>query len=76
MMIQIKLGNNLSRQTVMVDSSSTLREVLSNNGVDYSRGTVTLDGAALPAGSLDKTFDDFGITEVCYLSSIIKTDNA
>ena len=76
MMIQVKIGNNLSRKTVMVESSSTLREVLTNNEVDYSRGTVTLDGAALPAGSLDKTFDDFGIDEVCYLSSIIKTDNS
>lgn len=76
MMITVKVGNNLDRKTVMVDSSATLREVLTNNGVDYSRGTVTLDGAALPAGSLDRTFDSFGIDEVCYLSSIIKTDNA
>lgn len=77
MMIQVKVGNNVSRNTVLVDSARTLKSVLEENGIEYVRGGITLDGATVPQlGGLDKTFDDYGIKESCWLLQVVKADNA
>ena len=75
-MIQVTIGNNLKRDTVIVDANSTLRKALEDAGVDYSRGMMTLDGSTLGAGELDKTFAEFGIKEKCFLLNVVKADNA
>ena len=75
-MIQVVVGNNMKRQTVVVESDRTLRSVLEEYGIDYSRGVTTLAGAALGPGDLDKSFSDHGIAEKCFLYSVVKTDNA
>ena len=64
-MISVCVGNNLGRTTTIVDSANTLRQVLESNNIDYSLGMTSLDGSTLRAGDLDKTFEDFGITEKC-----------
>ena len=73
-MIQVSVGNNVKRENVVVDENTTLRKVLEENGIDYSRGMTTLDGA--PVAELDKTFADFGIREKCFLLNVVKADNA
>ncbi len=75
-MIKVTVGNNLKRETVIVDSGATLRNVLEEAGVDYTRGITTLDGATLAAGDLDKSFADFGIAERTFLLNVVKADNA
>lgn len=77
-MLRITVGNNMQRNTVMVDSNTTLRQVLTEAGIDYATGAgmTTLDGTPLQPGDLDKTFDSFGITESAYLLRVTKTDNA
>ena len=75
-MIKVVVGNNVSRQSVIIDEVTTLRAALEQNNVDYTRGMTSLDGATLAAGDLDKTFADFGITEKCYLLNVVKADNA
>ena len=75
-MIQGVLGNNLKRETVLVDENSTLRQALEQSEIDYSTGMMHLDGSTLRAGDLDKTFKDIGITEKCYLLNVVKADNA
>lgn len=75
-MIKVMVGNNVKRQAVIVESSATLRSVLENAGVDYARGTTNLDGSPLQGGELDKTFEEFGITEKCFLLNVAKLDNA
>lgn len=75
-MIKVTVGNNLKRETVIVDSGETLRNVLEEAGVDYTRGITTLDGATLAAGDLDKSFADFGIAERTFLLNVVKADNA
>lgn len=59
-----------------VPSDTTLRELLESHGVNYTVGVVKLDSAVLQAGDLDKTFEDFNVTGACYLSVIVKADNA
>ena len=75
-MVKVVVGNNVKRESVIVDSDTTLRQVLEDAGVDYTRGTMHIDGVSLQAGDLDKTFDDFGIAEKCFLLNVVKADNA
>lgn len=75
-MVKVVVGSNLKRATVLVDSNATLRQTLEANGVDCTRGTMTLDGSPLQDGDLNKTFGDFGVTEKCYLLNVVKADNA
>lgn len=75
-MIKVTVGNNIDRRPVMIDENRTLRSCLEENGIDYTRGTMHLDGSTLRPGDLDKTFYDFGITEQCFLLNVVKTDNA
>lgn len=75
-MIKVTIGNNLSRQSIIIDENTTLRKALEDCDIDYSIGMTSLDGSTLAPGGLDKTFADFGITEKCYLLNVVKADNA
>lgn len=75
-MIKVVVGNNVNRETVIVPPTTTLRTVLEDNSIDYSRGVMHLDGSSLQPGDLDKTFESFGITEKCFLLNVVKADNA
>lgn len=75
-MIKVVVGNNVKRETVIVDANTTLRTVLEDAGVEYTRGVMHMDGSSLNPGDLDKTFASFGITEKCYLLNVVKADNA
>lgn len=75
-MIKVTVGNNVKRESMIVDAARTLRSVIEEAGVDYTRGAMHLDGSTLNPGDLDKTFADFGITEKCFLLNVVKTDNA
>ena len=75
-MIQVKLSTNTERKTVTVDEETTIREILEDNNVDYSRTPIYLDGAPLAEGSMDKSLSEFNIVDHCMLTAIVKTDNA
>lgn len=75
-MIKVTIGSNVKRNAVIVDSTVTLRSVLKDNGIDYTRGTMHLDGCPLQPGDLDKTFKDFDLGEECWLLNVVKADNA
>lgn len=75
-MVSIKVGTNDRRSTVLVESNKTLREILEDNEINYATAAVYLDGSTLNPGDMDKTLDDFGIGESCYLVAVIKTTNA
>lgn len=75
--IKVITGNNVQKNDpISVESDTTLRTVLEAAGIDYTRGIMNLDGAPLAPGDLDKTFDDFGITNKCFLLNVVKADNA
>jgi len=75
-MIKIILTANGNKSEVFVSEDATLREVLDQNRINYSVGVTQLDGYTLKPGELDKTFAEHGITETCYLSVVVKSDNA
>lgn len=75
-MIQLKIGNNLKRDTVLVEPNTTPRQALEAAGINYGVGVTTLDGAPVQRGELDKTFAELGITEKAMLLNVVKADNA
>ena len=75
-MIKVTIGNNVKRKTEILDENTTLRQALEDAEIDYTRGTMNLDGSSLSPGDLDKTFADFGIAEKCFLTNVAKADNA
>ena len=75
-MVKVCVGNNVKRDNVIVDSNVTLRSVLEDAHIDYTKGSMHLDGATLQPGDLDKTFEQMGITEKCFLLNVVKADNA
>jgi len=75
-MVKVNVGNNVKRETKIVNEDSTLRTVLEEVGIDYTKGTMTLDGSTLGPGDLDKSFAQFGIKDKCFLLNVVKADNA
>ena len=75
-MIKVTVGTNTRRTSVIVEPTATLRSVLEDQEIDYSTGTLHLDGSTVTPGQLDKTFAELGITEKCFLISVVKADGA
>lgn len=75
-MIKVTVGTNTRRTSVIVEPSKSLRSVLEDQEIDYSTGTLHLDGSTVTPGQLDKTFAELGITEKCFLISVVKADGA
>lgn len=81
-MIKVTAGNNVKRETTIIDENTTLRACFEELGIDYSRGVTHLDGAPLNAGDLNKTFKQFGFAgddearSKCFLMNVVKADNA
>lgn len=73
-MIKVTIGTNTNRKSITVDPSRTLKDVLDENGIDYSTGGIHLDGLAIGGGDLNKSFTDHGINEDCILISVVKGD--
>lgn len=68
----------LRRTEKIVDESSTIRTVLSENGLLQANNDYTLNLNALPEPALDATFQEMGIRngESCTLTSIARKSNA
>lgn len=75
-MIKVTLVTNSGRTTVMASEDASIREVLEENDVNYAVGVTSIDGCPLKGGEMDKSLSDMGVTEKCFLSVVVKADNA
>ena len=75
-MIKVTLLTNNGKEYPFANEDSTIREFLDQNHVNYGVGVTQLDGYSLKPGDMDKTFAQFGIGETCYISCVMKADNA
>jgi len=77
-MFKVYVGNNTDRWSVNVTPDTVLRDLLEEQHIDWSRGTMHLNGSPLRPGDIDKTFIELGITgeRDCFLLSMQKLDNA
>lgn len=75
--MRVIVGNNVDKETDNhVEPSDTPRSVFEKHHIEYGYGMNTLDGSPMKPGDMDKTFAELGVTDICYLLSIKKTDNA
>lgn len=80
-MVRVNFRNNVTRKSDNFSEDQTLREILEELGVDISRGTLSLDGAALGLGDLNKTLSELHLDgtpgrDNCVIYSVVKADNA
>lgn len=91
-MLKVICGNNMKRESFMIAGTTiilpdgnqrtlahdvTLRDIMDASGIDFSRGTSTLDGATLNPGDINKTFAALGYADgECRLLNVVKADNA
>lgn len=74
-MIKVTLRQNVEPEIYLIPGTTTIREFLEDNGVEYARRAIHVDGK--PAeGRLDDPFTSFGEKESFHLSVIAKADNA
>lgn len=80
-MIKCKIRNNVTGETYTIEKEKTLRDALEIANVDFSRGMVMLDGTAINAGDLNRSFLELGYDgtdkrDRCLLTVVAKVDNA
>lgn len=73
-MIKVIIGTNTNRKSIVVDESTTVRSVLDEHEIDYGVGNIHLDGAPICGNELDRTFQDYGVTDKCLLVAVVKAD--
>lgn len=74
--VNVKIGTNLNRSTIAVTSDKTIRQLLTDNGINYATTTIFLDGDTVTAGMMDKSLEEIGIKDECYIIASQKTENA
>ena len=74
-MIKVTIGTNTSREDIIVGNDKTIREILEAQGINYSNTIMHLDGSPLKAGDMDKTLEEIGIKESCFLIAAAKLDS-
>ena len=75
-MIQITLALPDGRNTYMTASSTTIKDFLDENHVNYARATVMVDGMAMTPENMRKSFADHGINDECTIAICAKLQNA
>lgn len=76
-MIQINFVSSAGvHATYNVPATDSIRDFFEANNINYHVGVTSLDGAPLQAGQMDMTFEDFNITDSCWLTVVVKADNA
>lgn len=74
-MIKVTLRRNVEPEVYLIPENTTIRQFLEDNGVEYARRAIHLDGKPVE-NLLDEQFTSFGEKESFHLSVITKADNA
>ena len=76
-MIKVNVSSNFVSNTYEVDeSTTTVRSVLDQAGIDYNRFQVLLGAQTVTKTKLYQTFVQLGVYDDCFLSTTTKADSA
>jgi hypothetical protein len=77
-MINLTIGTNTERRTVIVEPTETLASVLSANNVITSNAAIHLNGSLIPGCDMQCTFDELGVEDdtEAMLIAVVKADSA
>lgn len=81
MTIKVIAGNNAQSNTYWAETTDTLHDFLTTNGISFASGAITFNTAPISPDDLYKTFGELGVTgepgkDTCYLFVVAKLNNA
>ena len=74
-MLNIKLSAG-TRRTIVVNEEQTVADVLTQEHVNTTGATISLDGAVLTADEQNSTFEELGAVDGSVLAAVVKADSA
>lgn len=77
-MINLTIGTNTERKTVIVQPTETLADVLAANDVITTSAAIHLNGSLIPGCDMNCTFDELGVADdtSAMLIAVVKADSA
>lgn len=77
-MINLTIGTNTERKTVIVAPDDCVRDVLEANDVSTASAAIHLNGSLIPGCDLDDTFEELGVEDdtSAMLIAVVKADSA
>jgi len=75
-MIKVVIGTTTERTEVIVEETSTPKEILEEAEIVYEVAQIFLDGGMLTPELMNKSLADQGVEETCRLIAVIKTNNS
>ena len=75
-MIKVTLISNNPRQSFMANEANTVKQILDERDVTYGNAAVSVDGATLNAGEINKSLAELGVEEKVVISVLAHKDNA
>ena len=75
-MVRITFGDNLDKQTKLVNESQTIRQFMTENNFSAGSRSIMLSGRTLAEEDLDKSFAANGVTDSAYLLAVANKQNA
>lgn len=84
-MIKVKYGTTTNKNQAIIDEQTIVRDFMTDKEMNYrvtggNTTDVTMSGKTLRSTDLDKSFatlfQEFGLTDSCFLLSVKNVDNA
>jgi sulfur carrier protein ThiS len=77
-MINLTIGTNTERKSVIVEPEQTLSDVLAENSVNVNGCALHLNGSLIAGVDTDSTFEELGVADgtKATLIAVIKADSA
>ena len=77
-MINLTIGTNTERTSVIVEPDAVVGQVLAANNVNTTSAAIHRNGTLIPGCDLDQTFEELGVEDdtAAMLIAVVKADSA
>lgn len=77
-MVSIKVGTATKRKTVVVESDTTISDVIAKSEMNMGTATMFLNGTPLSNADYDSTLEELGVEDEAEASllAVVKADSA
>lgn len=77
-MINLTIGTNTERKTVIVEPTAVLKDILQDNGVSVTSAAIHLNGSLIPGCDLANSLEGLGVPDdtAAMLIAVVKADSA
>lgn len=75
-MIKVTIVANGGRKSVMAQENETVKQTLEKNDATIGNASVSIDGAVLGAGQINKSYSELGVNDHCVVSVMANKEGA